>query len=223
MVRPFLPPILPKASSAKSRRTEVVEVNTVSTVPVLVAKRDVLMGEKLLPGSIEWQPWPEKSVTELMITQKDNPSALEKYETARARLAIFHGEPIIEKKVVMPTESGFMAAILPKGRRALAVRVSEESGAGGFILPNDRVDVVLTRKVDDDSGSAKVVTSETILSNVKVLAIDQAFRREGDDEQSIVARKTATLELTPQQSEVISMAEIDGAALADAALDRRER
>ena len=198
---------LAKGFIGKKPRTEVVEVNTVSTVPVLVAKRDVLMGEKLLPGSIEWQPWPEKAITDPMITQKEDPSAQEKYEASRARLAIFQGEPIIDKKVVMPGESGFMAAILPKGMRAIAVRVSEESGAGGFILPNDRVDVVLTRKVDDDGAASKVVTSETILSNVKVLAIDQAFRREGDSEQVIVAKKTATLELNPQQSEVISMAE----------------
>ncbi|MBL8905373.1 MAG: Flp pilus assembly protein CpaB [Rhizobiales bacterium] len=200
---------LAKGFIGKKPRTEVVEVNTVATVPVLVAKRDVLMGEKLLPGSIDWQPWPEKAVTETMITQKNDPAAQQKYEAARARIAIFRGEPIIDKKVVMPTESGFMAAILPKGMRAIAVRVSEESGAGGFILPNDRVDVVLTRKVEAD-GTTKVVVSETILSNVKVLAIDQAFRREGDDEQVIVAKKTATLELTPQQSEVISMAESTG-------------
>lgn len=199
---------LAKGFIGKKPRTEVVEVSTVSTVPILIASRDVLMGEKLLPGSIEWQPWPEKSVTDVMITQKEDPEAKEKYEAARARLAIFQGEPIIEKKLVMPSENGFMAALLPKGMRAIAVRVSEESGAGGFILPNDRVDVVLTRKVDDDGGASKVVTSETILSNVKVLAIDQAFRQqEGEAEQVIVAKKTATLELSPLQSEVISMAE----------------
>jgi pilus assembly protein CpaB len=198
---------LAKGFIGKKPRTEVVEVSTVSTVPILIASRDVLMGEKLLPGSIEWQAWPEKSVTDVMVTQKEDPEAKEKYEAARARLAIFQGEPIIEKKLVMPTENGFMAAILPKGMRAIAVRVSEESGAGGFILPNDRVDVVLTRKIDDDGGASKVVTSETILSNVKVLAIDQAFRQEGENEQVIVAKKTATLELTPMQSEVVSMAE----------------
>jgi pilus assembly protein CpaB len=201
---------LAKGFIGKKARTEVVEVSTVSTVPILIASRDIKMGEKLLPGSIEWQPWPEKSVTDVMITQKEDPEAKEKYEAARARLAVFQGEPVIEKKLVMPTENGFMAALLPKGMRAIAVRVSEESGAGGFILPNDRVDVVLTRKVDDDGGASKVVTSETILSNVKVLAIDQAFRQEGEGEQVIVAKKTATLELSPLQSEVVSMAESMG-------------
>jgi pilus assembly protein CpaB len=189
-------------------QTQVVELSAM--VPVLVAARDLVMGEKLVPGSIEWQPWPAKSITNVMITQNQDPGAKEKYEAARARLAIFQGEPIMAKKLVMPTENGFMAAILPKGMRAIAVRVSEESGAGGFILPNDRVDVVLTQKVEDDSGSAKVVTSETILSNVRVLAIDQAFRSEGADEQVIVAKKSATLELTPTQAEVVSMAESVG-------------
>ena len=100
-----------------------------------------------------------------------------------------------------------MSAILPKGMRAISVAVSAETGAGGFILPNDRVDVLLTRKVDDGSNK-KAASTETVLSNVRVLAIDQTFRPKGEeDKEYVVADKTATLELDPRQTEVISMAQ----------------
>jgi pilus assembly protein CpaB len=186
---------------------EVVEINKIQTVDVLVAAKEVPMGQKLAGGAISWQSWPEKMVSPAMITRAAEPDAQEKYEAARARVAIFESEPILMKKLVMPTEKGFMSAILPKGYRAISVRISEETGAGGFILPNDRVDVILTRKVDDDSSSQKAALSETVIRNVRILAIDQTFRQEGEGDQVVVAKKTATLELNPEQAEIVSMAE----------------
>lgn len=190
-------------------KTEVqtVEVNKVETVDVLVATKNVQMGEKLIAGSIGWQSWPKSSVAVTMITNEAQPDAQSKYEAARARAAIYEGEPINDKKLVMPTENGFMSAILPKGMRAISVPVSAETGAGGFILPNDRVDVLVTRKIDDGSNQKSAI-SETVLTNVRVLAIDQTFRPKGeDDKEFVVADKTATLELDPRQTEVISMAQ----------------
>lgn len=197
------------AAGFLGQKTEVktVEVNKVETVDVLVATKNLQMGERLVGGSIAWQSWPKSTVSSLMITNEADPDAKTKYETARARAAIFEGEPILDKKLVMPNESGFMSAILPKGMRAISVNVSAETGAGGFILPNDRVDVLLTRKVDDGSNQ-KSASSETVLTNVRVLAIDQTFRPKGDeDKEFVVADKTATLELNPRQAEVISMAQ----------------
>ena len=102
-----------------------------------------------------------------------------------------------------------MSAILPKGMRAISVRVSEETGAGGFILPNDRVDVILTRKGASDGG-VSTAESETVMTDVRVLAIDQTFRQDEETNQVVVAKRTATLELDPQQAEVVSMAETAG-------------
>jgi pilus assembly protein CpaB len=182
-------------------------VSKVETVDVLVATKNLQMGERLIGGTTGWQSWPKATVSSLMITSEAQPEAKTKLETARARTAIFEGEPILDKKLVMPNESGFMSAILPKGMRAISVAVSAETGAGGFILPNDRVDVLLTRKVDDGSNK-KSANSEVVLSNVRVLAIDQTFRPKGDDDKEfVVADKTATLELDPRQAEVISMAQ----------------
>src|SRR5438876_1041268 len=191
----------------KSTQVETVEVTKFSTVDVLVATKDLQMGERLIGGSIGWQSWPKTTVSGLMVTSETQPDAKTKYETARARSAIFEGEPILDKKLVMPDENGFMSAILPKVMRAISVTASAETGARGFILPNDRVDVLLTRKVDDGS-TQKGASSETVLTNVRVLAIDQTFRPKGDeDKEYVVADKTATLELDPRQTEVISMAQ----------------
>jgi pilus assembly protein CpaB len=186
---------------------QTVEINKVETMDVLVATKNLQMGERLVGGSIGWQSWPKPNVSSLMITSAAEPDAKTKYESARARAAIFEGELILDKKLVMPNETGFMSAILPKGMRAISVTVSAETGAGGFILPNDRVDVLLTRKVDDGSNK-KAAASETVLTNVRVLAIDQTFRPKGEeDKEFVVADKTATLELDPRQAEVISMAQ----------------
>lgn len=198
---------LAKGFVGKRPDKEVVEINKIATIDVLVASKEIPMGQKLAGGAISWQAWPEKMISAAMITRTAEPDAQEKYEAARARVAIFEGEPVLIKKLVMPTEAGFMSAILPKGYRAISVRVSEETGAGGFILPNDRVDLILTRKIDDDSSSQKAALSETVMRNVRVLAIDQTFRQEGEGEQVVVAKKTATLELNPEQAEIVSMVE----------------
>jgi pilus assembly protein CpaB len=98
-----------------------------------------------------------------------------------------------------------MAAILPAGKRAVSTDISPESGAAGFILPNDRVDVLLTRrdKAAEKAAGIEVVTSETILQNIRVLAIDQAIQEK--DGQKVAIGKTATLELTPHQTETLAL------------------
>ncbi len=203
--------LLAKGFIGQKPEKEIVEISKVKTVDVLTALKDINMGERFVDGSTAWKPWPVENVTEFMITREEKPDAREAYLSARARLAIFEGETILEKKLVLPGQSGFMSAILPKGMRAISVAVNEHSGAGGFILPNDRVDVILTRKLDNPQGSDRVVNSEIVLSNVRVLAINQTYRQDKEGEQVTVAEgKTATLELDPRQSEIISMIESSG-------------
>ena len=111
----------------------------------------------------------------------------------------------------MPDQGSFMSAILPQGMRAISVAISERSAVSGFILPNDRVDVILTRKLDGPDGSGKIVKSETVLSNVRVLAINQTFRQEtGEDKVTVTEGKTAVLELDSMMSEVITKVEAAG-------------
>ena len=203
--------VLAKGVIGKKNVKEVVEVNKVPMVQVLVASKDLALGERLGDSAITWRDWPQGNVGELMITKDAVPDALDKMKMARARLPIFSGEPIVERKLVLPNEAGFMSAILPQGMRAISVAISERSAVSGFILPNDRVDVILTRKLDGPEGNGKIVRSETVLSNVRVLAINQTFRQEaGEDKVTVTEGKTAVLELDPMQSEVITKVEAAG-------------
>lgn len=203
--------LLAKGFIGQKPDKEIAEIRKVKTVDVLTASKDILMGERFVDGSTAWKPWPVENVTDAMITRDEKPDAKEAYLSARARLAVYEGETILEKKLVLPGETGFMSAILPKGMRAISVAISEHSSAGGFILPNDRVDVILTKKVDNPQSSDKIITSETVLSNVRVLAINQTYRQDKEGDTVTVAEgKTATLELDPRQSEIISMIESVG-------------
>src|SRR5258708_34437785 len=120
------------------------------------------------------------------------------------------GESVGERKLGRGNGSGFMAAILPAGMRAVSTEISPETGAGGFILPNDRVDVILSKreKNPDRGSSADIVNSEGILSNVRVVAIDQAPKEK--DAQASVGGKTVTLELKPEQAEALARARQSG-------------
>ena len=139
--------------------------------------------------------------------QADRPNAIELLAGSIARYPFVNGEPIREAKLVNAKGSGFMAAILPSGMRAISTQISPETGAGGFILPNDHVDVILTRRDRDAEKAAGGDThsSETILANIRVLAIDQNVQEK--DGQKVVVGKTATLGLTPAQTETLALSQ----------------
>jgi pilus assembly protein CpaB len=178
-------------------------------VEVLTAARDLAPGERLVLGTLEWQAWPRSSVGNL-ITREAQPGALEEMATARARQPIYAGEPVIDRKVVAADNGSFMSAILPQGMRAISVAISEHSGVSGFILPDDRVDVIVTRNYLADGTQIAMALTETVLRNVRVLAINQTFRPEGDDKVTVPEGKTAVLELDPLQAEIVAKAEALG-------------
>ena len=135
------------------------------------------------------------------------------YVGSVVREPILKGEPIIGRKIVRAGDSGYMAAYLEPGMRAMAIRVTVETAAGGFILPGDRVDVVLTREtnlsnVGASEGDRSKFTSATVMQNIKVLAIDQSTRA-GDDEQAVIGA-TATLEVGPRDAEALALAKSEG-------------
>jgi pilus assembly protein CpaB len=175
------------------------------TVDVLVAKTDLGRGQVIGDGDVDWQTWPAASANPSFIKKTERPDGINQFVGAIVRVPVATGEPIRDPAVVFAKGSGFMAAILPKGMRAVAMEVSAESGAGGFILPDDHVDVVLTRR---DKAAEKVTgvekyISEAILRNVRVLAIDQAVEEKAG--QKVVVGKTATLEMTPDQAETLAL------------------
>jgi pilus assembly protein CpaB len=175
------------------------------TVDILVAKNDIGMGQALGAQDVAWQQWPAAAAGPLFIRRADRPDAAEQFVGAIARVPIAAGEPVRETKVIKAKGSGYMAAILPSGMRAISTEISPETGAGGFILPNDRVDVILTRhdRQAERSTGIESQVSETILSDVRVLAIDQTIEEKNG--QRVVVGKTATLELTQRQSETLAL------------------
>src|SRR6266404_6741051 len=182
------------ASGSDNKTVAVEPVAQLPTVDVLVAKSDIGLGQSVGPDDVQWQTWPAATASNNFIRRSDRPDATTQLTGSIARSPFIAGEPIREPKLVKTNGSGFMAAVLPGGMRAVSTEISPETGAGGFILPNDRVDVILSRRERPPSG-AEIVTSEAILSNIRVLAIDQAPRER--DGQNTVVGKTATLELKP--------------------------
>ncbi len=202
--------VLAKGLISKGPQVQAEAVVQTKTTPVLVAAKDIEVGERLAAGTIIWKDWPADNVLDAMITKDEKPDADVAFAETRARIPMFEGEVINEKKIVDPKTGGFMSAVLPKGMRALSVAISERSSAGGFIMPNDRVDVLLTRKTQGTGGN-NIVRTETVISNVRVLAINQVFRQAKEGEE--VALKdglTATVELTPPQAEIVARVESEG-------------
>ncbi|MFK4511739.1 Flp pilus assembly protein CpaB [Bradyrhizobium daqingense] len=183
------------------------------TVEVLVAKTDIALGQAVKPEDLQWQVWPAATASSAFIRRDGRPDAQTQIAGSIARVPLMQGEPIREQKLVRAEGSGFMAAILPSGMRAVSTEISAETGAGGFILPNDRVDIVLTRRLKnpDANGAAAandLILSEVILTNIRVLAIDQAPKEK--DGQTAVVGKTVTLELKPDQVATLSAARQGG-------------
>ena len=198
-------------------------------VYVLVADETVPIGTTLTQGALRWQKWPDDNIGESFISaEKEDAKALTKLVGATMRQDAAAGTPITEEMVFRRGKAGFLAGMIADGMRAVSVAVDATSGAAGFILPGDRVDVVLTFNArelargygksepgegsDDegsnpaDTGPAKY-TSETVLQNLRVLAIDQNFK--GVEGEAEVA-KNATLEVDPKQAEVLTVARAMG-------------
>lgn len=187
----------------------VVEDRTpkLQTVDVLVAKNEIPMGHAVAAEDLQWQTWPAASASDSFLRKDKQPDATTQTVGSIARFPFIAGEPIREQKLVKGNGSGFMAAILPSGARAISTEISPETGAGGFILPNDRVDVILTRR-EQVQNQPDSINAEILLSNVRVLAIDQTVEEKGG--QKVVVGKTATLELKPDQAEVLARARQSG-------------
>jgi pilus assembly protein CpaB len=181
-------------------------VAKLDTTEVLVAKSDIGIGQSVSAAEMQWQTWPTAAAGPYFIRKSDKPNSIADLSGSIARAPMVAGEPIREAKLIKANGSGFMAAILPSGMRAVSTEISPETGAGGFILPNDHVDVILSRRdreAEKSSGHDNFV-SETILNNIRVLAIDQAVEEKNG--QKVVVGKTATLELAPRQAETLALA-----------------
>lgn len=172
---------------------------------VLVAAIPLEPAATLTTEHMRWQDWPEDLLVDGFIVRTHQPDAPEEFAGKLTRIDLAAGEPIRAEKLIL-SQGGFLSVTLDPGKRAVAVRISAESTAGGFIMPNDRVDVLRTFSRPGVTGQSQMI-SETILRNVRVLAIDQTTDTHGSE---TVLGKTATLELESSEVEIIVAGEASG-------------
>ncbi|MBO9559037.1 MAG: Flp pilus assembly protein CpaB [Caulobacter sp.] len=231
--------VMQKAMGGKPAPAPVAEAAPAAKpmTQVLVAKRDLAVGDRLTGGDVTWQPWPSDTINAAFITNgaadpvptkavaKAAKAVGDAAETALGgvtpekavegaivRDPILAGEPITARKIVRGGEGGYLSVVLGPGKRAMAVPVTSETAVGGFILPGDRVDVIQTHEqttVGEGDGGGKQVVAETVIQNVRVLALDQTTAAEKKDAKTIVA-STATLEVGPVEAEALSRAKASG-------------
>jgi len=217
------------SGSGQPQQQAPAQVVQEARAQVLVAKADIGLGERLSPDNLQWQDWPEGAVRAEYITSKGTPDAIDKMKGSVARFEIFPGEPIQQAKLVK-SDQGYLSAVLDKGMRGVSISVNAESASGGFIVPNDHVDVILTH-----NGGGGQEISETLLSNVRVLAINTRLGETGktgaaDDgsgtgsgdqtdpkSQVFGGSAVATLELDPNQTQTL----INGAQMGKLSLALR--
>jgi pilus assembly protein CpaB len=188
--------------------TPVVQAKSAPAIAmseVLVASTNLTPGQALAVEQVRWEKWPSSAVDPQFITHAAAGEAEQAVKGSVVRAMILPGQPITKTAIVSGDASGFMAATLSEGMRAISIAINTDSGAGGFILPNDRVDVILTRKPQNSNGAG---IAKTILTNLRVLAVDQTFKQEKDTRT--VVGKTATVEVSPEQAETISAASTTG-------------
>lgn len=165
---------------------------------ILVAKQNLPTGLIIKEEHLRWQAWPKDTLADSYIKRgKATPAS---FEGAVVRKGIVAGQPVTNSLIVKPGQRGFLAAVITPGMRAVSVPISAVSGISGFVFPGDRIDLVMTHEIM--RGDRSVRASETVLTNVRVLAIDQTTN---DQNASAQIGKTATLELTPKQVEQIAI------------------
>ena len=185
------------------------------TSEVLVSVGPIDIGAVLSAGDLRWASWPDDGINDHYLTRKGRPDAIDRLAGSAARQSLFPGEPITEDKLVLKQDGGFLAAVLPDNSRAITLKVDEASGMAGLLLPGDHVDIILTHEVStrDDEGQGggglnKRVVGETIVTDLRVLAVDQEIKH--DDKAQAKVAKTVTLAVNTSQAESIAVGRMMG-------------
>ncbi|HEX9835694.1 MAG TPA: Flp pilus assembly protein CpaB [Alphaproteobacteria bacterium] len=170
---------------------------------VLVAKQNLPAGTFVKPDHLRWQPWPEQNVAQSYLVK--GKGDMNSFVGAVVRQGIAVGEPVTDGRVVKPGDRGFLAAVLDPGMRAVSVAVNAETGISGLVFPGDRVDLLVahTMKITSGNVSATRRAGETVLTKIRVIAIDQ---KTDDQSGKPGVSKTVTLEVTPKQAEAVAVA-----------------
>jgi pilus assembly protein CpaB len=180
----------------------------VNTTQVLVAASDISIGQTVNEGSFRWIDWPSETASKGYIVNDSSGSGTKKMRELSgsiARAGLIAGEPITPMKLIKAGQGGVLAAILPQGMRAISTKIKAETAAGSLILPNDHVDVILIRRLRGKGGGEDTV-ADTLFRNVRVIAIGQQIETKEGKKSADGSAATATLELTPRQTEMMALA-----------------
>lgn len=197
--------VISRSMMSKGTATAPVETKATPTQEILVAAKDLPSGSLIKEGDLKWQTWPKEESSD-----KDSGFAIKgqkeikDYDGTVVRTGMRAGEPVMAGRIVKAGEQGFMAAALAPGMRAVSIAITPVAGVAGFVFPGDHVDVIVTHQIGQKSeaeGGARRV-SETMLKNVRVLALDQEMN---DQEAQPKVAKIATLEVTPKQAETMAL------------------
>jgi pilus assembly protein CpaB len=189
-----------------------VEPEKVPASEVLVAATDLPVGTKLLDANLKWLAWPTEGLSKGMILKNETSGGIAQIVGSIVRENFVANEPVSKDKLVQ-SDAGYLAAILPEGKRALAISIDQRgsNSAGTLILPNDHVDVIRIYK-DWRASKAQgtdIFSSETLLQNIRVLAIGPNVEEKNGER--VAVGETATLELTPDEVNTIALAQRSGA------------
>ena len=186
------------AQQAASNKVEPTE--TVVATEVLVAKHAIPAGMFIKAEDLRWQVWPDGALAEGYVTKANG--SLDAFTGAVVKIGFSTGEPLTESRVAKPGDRGFFAAVLAPGNRAVALAVNPVTGVSGFVLPGDRVDVLLTHAFEEKGAERSITATETVLQDIRVIAIDQS---PNDNVTEAVLAKTVTLEATPKEAEKLNL------------------
>ncbi len=191
-------------SAAKPEQSPKAEVKVQILPSILVAKSDLSAGSFIQADQVVWQEWPSDKLSAAYI--KKDARNIDEFTGAIVRSGIAAGEPVTEGRLVKKNDRGFMAAVLSPDMRAVSVTINDTTGISGFVFPGDRVDVLLTQLIQENGSDGKKNNrraTETFITNVRVLAVDQRF---DDLKPEAKVAKTATLEVTGKQAEKLALA-----------------
>ena len=188
----------------------VVKKETIDTVDILVARKNFEFGDAATGGSLGWRKWPKEALVADYITRQSKPDAIKKLAGRIANSTIMKNDPIMESKLIEPGKGSILSAILPSGKRAISTEITDATAAGKLILPNDRVDVLVSMRVRGGRGGNRrdINNTEIILRNIRVLAIGKEI--EVENKENGADGKVATLELTPSQTKILASANVRG-------------
>lgn len=189
--------------AAAFARVQAARSEVKSVQQVLVARRALPAGAILKADDLRWQAWPGDVASPDYMTPAQ--TSLAKAAGAVTRAPIAAGEPLTADNLARPGDRGFLAAVLAPGFRAVTLNVSPSTGVAGFVLPGDRVDLVLTRGLDAGQGNPRRFVSETIARDIRVVGSDQRLNHPGPKDPAVMPQ-TVTLEVTPRQAELLALA-----------------